>query len=254
MPPNEPGRSLKTLENALAIIDVIQERDALTIGEITDEVGFARSTVHGYVKTLENEDYLTKQNGSYKLGMAFLDKGGDVRIRDQQFRTTIPKIEEIAEETGERAQFIVEEHGIGTYIHTAIGNNAVRADSRIGKRINLHASSAGKSILAHLPHSRVTEIIDQHGLPALTENTVTDQEILFDELQKIRDRGYAVSDEESIGGLRAVGAPVLSNDTVIGGVSISGPAHRIKGERFRSELPNFLLGVTNELQLRLEYQ
>lgn len=254
MPEKETGRSLKTLDTALEIVDVIQQEGGLTIDEIADNVGLARSTVHGYIKTLEKANYLTKKGNEYTLGMAFLDKGGYVRIREQQFRTTIPKIEEIAEETDERAQFIVEEHGRGTYIHTAIGNNAVRADSRIGKRVHLHASSAGKSILAHLPDDRVDEIIDQHGLPELTENTITTREDLFAELATIRDRGYALSNEESISGLRAVGAPILVDDTVVGGVSVSGPSHRIKGEKFRSTLPDLLLGVTHELELRIEYQ
>lgn len=248
------GRALKTLETALEIVDIIQEYDGLALDEIAEMTGLARSTVHGYVKTLEESGYITKQDDTYTLGMAFLDKGGYVRIRDPQFRTAIPKVKEAAEETGERAQLIVEEHGLGTYIHTAIGNNAVEIDSRIGKRVNLHASSAGKSILAHLSESRVNEIIDHHGLPELTENTITDKKALFDELEAIRDQGYAVSDEESIPGLRAVGAPVLANEAVVGGISISGPAHRMKGEKIQSTLPNFLLGVTNELQLRLEYQ
>lgn len=248
------GRHLKTLDTAIEVVDLIQENGGMSISEIVSATGLARSTIHGYVKHLENADYLVEDNGTFDLGMAFLDKGGYVRIREPQFRTAIPRIETLAEETNERAQFIVEEHGRGTYIHTAIGNNAVQVDSRIGKRVHLHASSAGKSILAHLSRDRVDEIINRHGLPTFTENTITYRDRLYEELTDIRERGYAVSDEESIPALRAVGAPVLANDEVVGGISVSGPAHRIKDEQFHKELPDLLLGVTNELQLRLEYQ
>jgi DNA-binding IclR family transcriptional regulator len=248
------GRPLKTLDTALGLVDAVEANEGATIPELASELDLARSTIHGYVTTLERARYLVREGDEYHLGMAFLEKGGHVRLRNPSFRTVFPVVETLAEETGERAQFIVEEHGRGTYVHSATGDNAVQTDARIGKPVNLHASSAGKAILARLPADRVDQIVDRHGLPEFTDNTITEHDALDAELAEIRDRGYAVSDEESITGLRAVGAAVVVRDEVVGGISISGPAHRLKNDRFHERLPDLLLGATNELQLRLEYE
>lgn len=103
------------------------------------------------------------------------------------------KVQKLAAETNERAQFIVEENSRRYYTHTENGEDAVLADARTGKRIYLHDSTAGKSILAQLPESRVRKIINSWGLPAYTEYTITDESELFEELEQIREQGYALN-------------------------------------------------------------
>lgn len=250
----DPGRPLKTLETALEVVDVLRESGGTTMGALAAELGCARSTVHGYVRTLERADYLVEEDGRFYLGMAFLEAGGHVRRRKPAFRAAVPGVEELASETGERAQFVVEEHGRGTYIHVATGDDAVAGDAHIGKRVHLHASAAGKAILAHLPSDRVDEIVDRHGLPEFTDSTVTDRSRLAEALEADRERGYAVNDQEEVPGLRAVGAPLIVDDRVVGGIEIAGPAHRVRDGRFHDEFVDLVLGVTNELRLRLEYE
>jgi len=98
-------------------------------------------------------------------------------------------VEQLAEQTEERAQFIVEEHGRGVYLHTATGNHAVQVNSRLGRVKSLHNSASGKAILPQLPEERVEEIVDRWGLEASTENTITDYDELLAELELVRDRG-----------------------------------------------------------------
>jgi DNA-binding IclR family transcriptional regulator len=118
----------------------------------------------------------------------------------------------------------------------------------------LHSVAAGKSILAHMSEEDVWQIIEDRGLPKITENTITDSETLFEELEMIREQGYSVNDQENLDGLKAIGAPILGADgQVIGALSVSGPTHRMKGEYFESELPDLLLGVVNELELNIAY-
>lgn len=249
----DQGRPLKTVETAFRVVETVQTLDGAQMAELADRLDLARSTVHGYVTTLEQEGYLTYEDGEYHLGMEFLNKGGYVRNRKSEYDVVVQKVDDLADMTDERAQFIVEEHGYGTYIHTATGDNAVHMDARIGKKTRLHASAAGKAILAHLPESRVDEIVDSRGLPSFTERTITTRAELDDALYAIRDRGYAINDQESVEGLRAVGAPIRSNDTVVGAISISGPAHRMKGDWFSDEVPDIVLGAANEVQLNISY-
>lgn len=253
---SSPGRQLKTLITAANLLDLVQDQKGVGITKLSEELELAESTVHGYVKTLESWGYLTYEENKYHIGLEFLNKGGHARTRKPEYDFIIDKLDDLAGQTGERVQFIVEENGRGYYIHTSIGENAVQVDAHIGKKIHLHASSAGKAILAYLPEERFEEVLTEWGTPMYTEQTITDEAALLDELEEIRERGYSVSDQESIEGLRAIGVPIQyqDSDQPLGAISLSGPAHRLQGERFEQEIPNKILGIANEIELDLEYQ
>lgn len=245
-------RTVKSTETALAIVEHLKERDAGRVTEIADELGLAKSTVHNHLATLRKHGYVDKVGDAYKLGMRFLHLGEEVRRRDPGFEFAESKVEKLAEKTNERTQFIVENNGKGIYLARAMTPDAVRAASGIGEYTPLHASAAGKSILASLPDERVDEILEEHGLPAMTENTITDPATLREELAEIEDRGYAINRSEKTSGLWAVGVPVFRPDgQLLGALSVSGPEFRMKGRM--DELIDLLLGTANELELNLTY-
>jgi DNA-binding IclR family transcriptional regulator len=248
------GRKLKTLERAINILGLIEREDGSDLSAVTDELGLAKSTAHGYLSTLNQHDYVHQQDGTYYIGTKLLTLGGQVRHRHPSYQLMIEKVEEVSDHTSERAQFVIEEAGRCIHLHVAKGTNGVEVNSRIGKRSYLHASAAGKSILAWSPKEKVDEVVEQWGLPALTENTITDRKRLDEELSQVRDRGFAQNIEESIGGLNAIGVPIRDGDDVVGAISVSGPSYRLADEVLNKEVPKYLLGVSNELELRILYK
>ncbi|MFC7157194.1 IclR family transcriptional regulator [Halomarina halobia] len=251
--PGSNGRSLKTIERSFEIVEHLMERDGARVSELASHLGLPKSTVHSYLTTLHGIGYLIKEGDEYHVGLRFLDVGGYAANRKRAYRMAGPKVKELAEETKERAQFIVEESGYGIYLHHEIGSQAVRTDVRVGKRTHLHTISAGKAILAYLPEHEVRRIIDERGLIRKTAHTITDEETLFDDLERVREQGYALNREERIDGQCAIGAPVRIDDRVIGAFSVSGPTHRMKGERLEREIADLLLGTANELELNMAY-
>ena len=137
----------------------------------------------------------------------------------------------------------MEEHGLGIYLHTEVSDeNAVMIDRRDGVHRYLHATAAGKAILAELPEHRVNEIVDKHGLPAETDQTITDRDNLFQELGRIQKQKIAYNNEESVKGLRAVGVPVFRpNGFILGAFSMSAPSNRLKNGQFRETIPTLYL-------------
>lgn len=255
MDSNSDDRTLKTVKTSLEIVNAIADLEGARVSELANSLDLPPSTVHGHLATLRKESYLTKEGDEYQIGLQFLNRGGYAQTRKEGYRLANEKVEQLAAETGERVQFVVEENGRGYYLHTAIGENAVRTDARIGKRVYLHDGSAGKSILANIPEERVYKIIDEWGLPKFTENTLTDTDKLIKELEKIREQGYAYNLEETHKGLRTVGAPVLTPDgRVLGAFSVSGPSNRLKADWFKKDLPDLILGMANELELNLSYR
>ncbi|MFD1571003.1 IclR family transcriptional regulator [Halorubrum laminariae] len=197
---------------------------------------------------------MTKQGDRYHIGARFLYIGSMVRHREEIFDEIHSKIIDLAEETKERAQFMIKEHGHMVYIHQEEGENAVRTNTQLGKQMPLHATSGGKAILSELPTNRVEAIIEQHGLPEITENTITSKEEIFQEFEEIRNRGFSFNDEEYIMGLHSVSVPITKPSGIpVGAIGVSGPSHRLKGETYRSDIPDLLLGIVNEIELNMRY-
>ncbi len=245
---------MKSDETLFAVVETLKELDGAGATAVADRLGIAKSTAHRHLTALERNEYVVKRGEEYRLGLRFLDLGGYVCTADEQYRMIRPKVRELAEETDELAQFIVEEHGRGVFVFRESGDKAVTTEARIGKRVPLHHTSAGKAILAHLPDERVDEILDARGLPSRTENTITDREELHADLDRIRERGYAFDMDEHIKGLWAMGAPIESpGGGVLGGLSVAGPTHRMKDDEFQDEVHGLLLGLVNELELNLTY-
>lgn len=246
--------TVKAVRTIFDIVEYVADRDGVTITEVADELGYAKSTVHRHFSTLAELGYLVEDDDGYHEGLRFLEIGHAARVRQQGYEMTKEKVEELAAETSERAQFIVEDHGKAVYIHRAFGERAVRTDPGIGSRIPLHATAAGKAILANLDEQRRTEIVEGIDFEPITDATITDAASLYDELETVRERGYSFNREENLAGLHAVGVPVVRPDgDVIGALSVSGPSHRLEGNWFEDELPALLLGTANELELNIAH-
>lgn len=251
--PQEKNTSLSTIERAFKIIELIVELEGAGVTEVADHIDVPKSTAHSYLTTLHEVGYLVKEDQEYDAALQFLTIGGSAAVRLPSYYLLSDKVNQLADITGERVQFITEEHGHGVYICESKGENAVQTDVRIGKRVNLHTTAAGKAILAHLDEAELDHIITNHHLNKETERTITDEAKLRECLASIRDRGYAFNNGERIQGQRAVGAAIVDDETVLGAISISGPMHRVRRDLIEEEISNELLAAVNELNLNMRF-
>lgn len=251
---DKESRTVDAVQTTCDIIDVLQETEGAGVTEIARRIDRSKGTVHSHLSTLRENEYVVKEDDVYRNSLRFLDLAESVRSRLRINDIVKDELEDLAEETGEIAQFAVEEHGRAVYLHKAKGENAVQTASRVGTREHPHCISLGKAILSELPRGRVEEIIERHGLPEQSDNTITDPTELHAELDDVRERGYAFDNEEKIQGLRCVAAPVKDTDGgVIGAVSVSGPSRRIEGDRFRDELPKQVTRAANVIEINIQY-
>ncbi|WP_128904029.1 IclR family transcriptional regulator [Halorubrum amylolyticum] len=246
--------TVRTAETMFDIAQRLVDDDGASLAELAAEVEYAKSTVHRHLRTLEDLGYVVRRDDGYRVGLRFLEIGVTARSGYRGYDLVRQKVEEIAEVTGERAQFFVEEHGKAVYLARAAGDQAVRTDPGLGSRIPLYAASAGKAILAELPESELSDRFEHMSFAPVTEHTITDPDELRAEIEAGRERGYYFNREESLRGTHAVGAAICGPDgDVIGGLSVTGPSHRLNGERLESELPDLLLGAANELELNIAH-
>lgn len=248
------GGTVKSAATLLSVVEGVRELNGARVTELADHLDVGKSTVHRHLSTLEANEYVVQEGDTYHLGLRFLGLGEYARERNPVYAMARPIVDQLAEETEERALFMTEEHGRAVYLYRGLGAHAVRTNSKIGTRRYLHTIAGGKAMLAHLSDQRIDSIIDRWGLPSETSMTITNRADLTAELERVRECGVAFNREECIDGLQAVAAPVLGPDgTVVGALSVSGPTHRMKGEWLEAEIPDLLLGSANELELNLEY-
>jgi DNA-binding IclR family transcriptional regulator len=251
---DKTSTQVKSLNKSIEIIEELERDQRMNLSEISKNLDIPNSTVHSHLSTLEANDLVVKEDNSYRLGSRFLELGGGFRTQNLLFRRGRSEVDQLARETGELANLMIEENGWGVHIYLSKGENAMTFDTHIGKRFPLHNNSLGKAILSEFSQKRVESIINKHGLEASTESTITDREKFIEELQEIQDRGYAIDDQERLDGLRCVGAPVVVEDRVLGSLSVSGPASRINGQLFETELPEILQQTSDIISINIKYE
>lgn len=249
----DESTTVRATETSFRILDALRALDGAGVTELATHLELPKSTVHNHLQTLRRSEYVTREGSKYDVGLRFLQLGEYARDRRGIATIAPPEIDKLAEETREMANLLVEEHGRGVFLYRAKGADAVHMDTHAGKRVHLHTTGFGKAILAHLPDERVETILDRHGLPSVTPNTITDRDRLMDELEEVREQGYAYDDEERLEGLRCIAAPVVVDGTVLGAVSVSGPKSRMTGEWYTDELPALTTSAANVIEINSTY-
>lgn len=243
---------IKALETTNEIIEGLDELNGARVTELADYIDRPQSVVHSHLNTLKEPEFIVQDGYEYRIGLRFLAFSERVRHRMELYETARVEAEKLASESGELITLMVEEHGRGVYLYVGQGDEDVQYPGIAGTRTYMHCSAAGKSILAHLSDERVDDIIGRHGLPSQTPNTITDRSELKMDLESIRERGLAFDREEFRKGMRAVGAPILLQDgSVIGSLSIAGPANRMSGDQLTETMPKLLRHSINVIELNV---
>lgn len=247
--------TIKSLESATRVLELMKERNGLQVTELADELDVAKSTAHRYLTSLQESEWVVKEGNVYQISFKFMDFGHNSLSRIPCLDLIKERINDLADETDERVQFVVAEHGKGILVYTALGSQAVDINVEMGARIPLHAISPGKAILAEWPQDRVEEYVQTYGLRELTPNTITSRSELHDEIEQIKERGYAVNNQEHLNGIKSVGAAIVVEESnPIGGLSISRPAYRFDEATSTDALHKRITEVATNLELNLRYQ
>ena len=222
---------VQVLDRSLAIIDALANaRDDASLAELAEKVKLHKSTVHRLTSILERHGIVERdaRSGRYRLGLRLFELGsiamGRFNIRDRAH----PHLERLLYEVDETVHLCALDAGEVLYLDKMEPVRSVRMASRIGRRNPVHCTSVGKAILAFLPESEADNILRQHGLKRLTPKTITTPAELKADLKLIRDKGYAIDNEENEEGVRCIGAPVLDySGRPIAAISISAPSFRL---------------------------
>ena len=252
---SEADYRIGSLDTCFEIIHELERLSGGGVSEVASSLDVPTSTAHVYMKSLHGLGYLVKEGSTYSVSLRFLERGGIRRQQLDIFEVARHEVDELSTRSGEVAHLGVEEEGKRVLVYSSESDEGVFDNSPVGQFAHMHSTALGKSMLAYLPDDRIREIVDRHGLPASTENTVTDVEALFDEVAATRDRGYAIGDEERRNGIRSLAVPITDRpgERAIAAVGVSGPRNKLTGDRMEGELLELIKQTANVVELKYEH-
>lgn len=220
MPSNQESPSV-AVERALAMLEAVaQEPEGLSNAEISRKLQIPKSSASYILRTLEKQAYLNRDTdtGKYRVGLKILSlsrgalSGIDVR------EVALPIMRHLMEKTNLTCHLAILDGPEAVYIEKVEPQGFIRMDTWVGRRMRVHATSVGKSLVAHIPQEKLEKIISDRPMEKRTSKTITTLPRLLKELEKVRSQGYAVDDEENNMGARCVGAPIFNQS---GGIEAS---------------------------------
>jgi len=201
-----------SVKKAFAILSAISStRDGLGVSELAKGLKMAKSTVHGMTSALEElgtvmRDPLTKK---YKLGFTLLEIGRSAYAQIDLKTSARPVMEELMETTRTSVFLGILNRDHVTVLDMVESCQDLKITAPVGTTIPVFAGAVGKVFLASLDEEQARKIIKSKGLPRFTDNSILDTELYFQELNQVREKGFAVDDEEYIPGVRAVASPLM---------------------------------------------
>lgn len=246
--------TIQSVVRAFEIVDVLSLSGGQTVSELASELDIPVSTTHNYLDSLAQTEFVVQDGRVYRPGTKFLEIGERRRQRMPVVKAAATELSELADTTGEHVSLMIEENGLGVLITLEKGEEGIDIDAFHGVRTYLHTVAPGKAILSHLPQSRVEEILDQHGLERMTKHTVTDRERLSEQLEQIREQGYAIDRGERMSGMTCIAVPILDmNDQVRAAVCVCSPSHRVDDDDRVNEIMKAVQRSANVIQVNFDY-
>ena len=221
--------SVQSVDRAITVMEFLSRRGWSGVTEVSRELDIHKSTAYRLLTTLRDRGLVEQDAATekYRLGFGLVVLARAVSADLDILRCAKPLCEWLSERTGETVTVAVLEGDDAVVIHQSLSRVSALSVDWTGRHTPLHATAAGKIFLLYMPEDQLLRILEE-PLERFTEHTIVDPASLRDHISRIQDEGYSYTVEELETGLSAVGAPIRSaEDTVVGAVSVSGPAFRL---------------------------
>ena len=239
--------NVRAVERAVQVLSAFDgEHFEQGVSEIAQATGLPKATAHRIIMTLFNSGFLdrTADGEKFRLGLPLIGLGlGALRRLDVR-RAAQPYMQRLVDDFQEICTLGVFDRDQVLYVEVVHSNHSLTIAARVGRHLPAHCTASGKVLLAFLP-PEVVEPVLRSPLEVYTEKTITSPDELREELKAVRQRGYAVADEELEVGVWAISAPIRDIDrNVVAAMSIPFPTNRLNPERI-PEITQALVEAAN---------
>jgi DNA-binding IclR family transcriptional regulator len=229
---------VQSVERSMILLEKLaEEKNGIGITRLSEMVGLHKSTVHRLLGTLMSRGYVEKKIDSdkYKLGKKILFLASSILDSMDLRKIARPYLRKLANTTNEVVHLSILDGDEAVYVdklESDYMNSSVRMNSQIGKRVPLYCTAVGKVLVAHLDDASIRAIVKEESMIKLTEKTITNMDDFIEEINRVREKGYALDDVENEEGIRCIAVPIYDKDKKItASASVSGLTIILNGEK-----------------------
>ena len=250
------AKRLSSVATAIGLLKCFTaEEYELGVTDLAQKLGVAKSTVHRLARTLIEDGMLEQnpENERYRLGIALFGLGALVRRRMNLSSEARQDLFALRQATHETVQLAILDGADIMFVYNLESTQAIRVNSDIGVRKPAFCTASGRAILA-FQTAETVDLALAAGLPRRTPKTEVEPARLRKLLAEVIQRGYAIEDEESEVGMRAIAAPVRgAGGAVVGSVAVAGPGQRLTKDALGRLAPQ-VIATAEAISVRLGYQ
>jgi len=220
----------------LRVLDIIElvskTQSGYKLSEIAKQIGVPVSTLYPIVHTMKDKKYLSYDEKSqvYSMGLRVFEMGTNFVNSSNSFEGVRKALHEIVMQCRETCHFGILDEGDVLYLAKVDSEETIRMHSSIGKRMPAYGTAIGKALLCDYSLEQLTQLYPD-GCRKLTKNTITDLNILYNQLVTIRQTGYAYENEESNEMITCIASPIYKNEKVAAALSVAIPIFRFSEEK-----------------------
>ncbi|PLX42383.1 MAG: IclR family transcriptional regulator [Deltaproteobacteria bacterium] len=248
---------IQSVASAFQILEAFKGRDPqFGLSELALRLELHKNTAQRLLSTLESRGYVEQDRltGNYRLGVRTLELAHLYIRKADLLAMAAPALQHIVDECNETTYVAVLREGRAVYVKSAESTHPVRVVSRVGKSFPLHCASVGKVLLAFSDKQTQKRLIEGIDFEVLTPYTIKNVEELEEDLAKIKEQGYSVSDQEVQEGICGIAVPIFDyTESLVASISITGPSYRFTEERVNELLLPLAVEAAEEMSRRLGF-
>jgi IclR family pca regulon transcriptional regulator len=244
---------VQSLERGLAVIRAFDaDHPDLTLSDVARSTGLTRAAARRFLLTLTDLGYVHTDGRRFALSARVLELGYAYLSALTLPEVAEPHLESLVAEVRESSSVSVLDGDDIVYVARVPTSRIMRVAINVGTRFPAYATSMGRVQLAGLPEERLAAYLERADLQRLTAHTLATREALRAELDRVREQGWALVDQELEEGLRSIAAPIRDrNGTVVAAVNVSAHASRASRDAVRKTLLPPLLETAARIEADL---
>lgn len=251
------GRSrdfVQSLERGLAIIRVFSaQQPSMTVSEIASAVGLTRAAVRRFLLTLNELGYVDSNSNRFELTPRVLELGYSYLSSLSFPDVALPRLEQLVADTAEASEGSILDRGDIVYVVRVPGPAMMTISVNVGARRPAYATAMGRVLLAHLPAAELDRYLDTYELEPVLPRTITDPSEFREELERVRENGFALVNQELEEGLVAIAVPVRDrNQRVRAAINLSTHIGRKSVKEMRTLVPT-IRAAAADIELGLKH-
>lgn len=252
----ENYKRVQSIDRAVSILKCFsKQRKEMKLSEIADELSLNKSTVHGIISTLKYNGFIDQDEETQKYRLRlYLMKLGDTVASSIDIRDIAhPIIKEVSQQLNETVHLSKLDGDELIYLDKVESNQSMRIFTTIGSRMPAYCTGMGKAMLAYIDDEKINNLLSD-ALKPMTEYTITDKNELLKRLADIREKGYAMDNEENSIGLRCIAAPIFDHKgNAKYAISVSGPTVRMTDKRMENII-SIIKDSARKISYKLGYE